>query len=59
MIKVNPLDEMIRDQKVTFIKMDLEGAEVEALKGSQRIIRECFAQAPDFLLCRICTARIL
>ncbi len=40
MIDVDRLDEMIPvDQRVTFIKMDLEGAEINAIKGAQRIIK--------------------
>ncbi len=39
-IFVAPLDDMVED-KVTFIKYDLEGAEVLALLGAKRIITEC------------------
>lgn len=39
-VKVNTLDEILKNQKVDFIKMDIEGAEVEALKGAKKIIRE-------------------
>lgn len=38
-VEVVPLDEDIAD-KVTFIKMDIEGAEQTALLGCERIIRE-------------------
>lgn len=38
-IPVTSLDAVI-DGKVTFIKMDIEGAEYEALKGAERLIRE-------------------
>lgn len=34
------LDEFLGDKKVDIIKMDIEGAEMEALKGSQNIIRK-------------------
>lgn len=34
------LDEELKDKKVTFIKMDIEGAEKEALLGAEKIIRE-------------------
>lgn len=34
------LDDMLKDKEVTFIKMDIEGAEVEALHGAAQIISE-------------------
>ncbi|MCM1211813.1 MAG: FkbM family methyltransferase [Blautia sp.] len=34
------LDDFIQEKKVTFIKMDIEGAELEAIKGAKRIIME-------------------
>ena len=39
-IKVMPLDKAIGEKRVTFIKMDIEGAEKQALKGSMSIIKE-------------------
>lgn len=33
------LDEFLKDQKVTFIKMDIEGAEFDALVGAKNIIQ--------------------
>lgn len=39
-IDVICLDEFLKNERVTFIKMDIEGAEYDALKGSARIIRE-------------------
>ena len=33
------LDDILRDKPITFIKMDIEGAEVSALKGAEHIIR--------------------
>lgn len=39
-IKAVSLDEFVGDRKVTFIKMDIEGAELEALKGAKKLIRE-------------------
>lgn len=34
------LDEFLQDERVTFIKMDIEGAELDALRGSARIIKK-------------------
>jgi FkbM family methyltransferase len=39
-VKVTTLDKELQDKKVTFIKMDIEGAEVEALKGAKNIIEK-------------------
>lgn len=36
------LDKFVYDSKPTFIKMDIEGAEIEALKGSRKIIEEYY-----------------
>jgi FkbM family methyltransferase len=38
-VEVAPLDELLWDAEPTFIKMDIEGAEYEALEGSREIIR--------------------
>lgn len=38
-IETVALDEIV-NEKVTFLKMDIEGAEIEALKGAKRIIKE-------------------
>lgn len=38
--KVISLDEALKDESITFIKMDVEGAEIEALKGAKKIIVE-------------------
>ena len=46
-VEVVPLDEDI-DDKVTFLKMDIEGAEQDALLGCSRIIRE---QKPNLAIC--------
>jgi FkbM family methyltransferase len=35
------LDDMLRDQWPTFLKMDIEGAEPDALRGASEVIRRC------------------
>lgn len=47
-IAVNTLDNVLNKKKVTFIKMDIEGAEQCALEGAKRIIRE---QQPLLAIC--------
>lgn len=39
-IQAVALDDFARDKTVTFIKMDIEGAELEALRGAKHIIME-------------------
>ena len=39
-VDVVPLDDVLSDEKITFIKMDIEGAEGEALEGAKKIIRK-------------------
>lgn len=34
------IDEFIKGRRITYIKMDIEGAEAEALRGAARVIRE-------------------
>ena len=46
--KVKKLDDVLGDREITFIKMDIEGAEVEALKGAQKIIEN---QKPKLAIC--------
>lgn len=55
-IEAVALDEIVFDRKPTFIKMDIEGSEQEALKGCKRIINEykpkmaiCIYHKPDDL----------
>ncbi|MCM1174197.1 MAG: FkbM family methyltransferase [Blautia sp.] len=55
-IEAAALDETVYDKKPTFIKMDIEGSEQEALKGCKRILREykpklaiCVYHRPDDL----------
>lgn len=47
-IPVDKLDDLINDGIVTFIKMDIEGSEYNALLGSERTIRE---QRPKLAIC--------
>lgn len=47
-VEVTSLDEELQGQKVTFIKMDVEGAELAALKGAEKIILE---QRPKLAIC--------
>lgn len=42
------LDDVLRDQLVTFIKMDIEGAEPQALAGAAEVIR---TQKPKLAIC--------
>lgn len=39
-VEAAALDDLLGDKKITFIKMDIEGAEIEALRGAQKIITE-------------------
>lgn len=39
-IDVVSIDEVLQGKKATFIKMDIEGAELEALKGAEKTIRK-------------------
>lgn len=47
-IEVRRLDDLLQDKKVTFIKMDIEGSELAALKGAEQIIRR---QKPKLAIC--------
>lgn len=38
-IHLASLDEIVRDEKVSFIKMDIEGSELQALQGAERTIK--------------------
>lgn len=47
-IAVRKLDDVLQDRKVTFIKMDIEGSELAALRGAEQIIRR---QKPKLAVC--------
>lgn len=46
--EIRKLDDILKEQKVTFIKMDIEGAETDALIGAQKIIK---SQKPKLAIC--------
>ncbi len=46
-IQVDTLDHMAKDIKVGYIKMDIEGAEMSALRGAQTVIRQ---NSPQMLI---------
>lgn len=47
-IDVKALDNLIECQSATYIKMDIEGAELEALKGAEKIIKK---KKPKLAIC--------
>ena len=47
-IEVTSIDETVKDEEVTFIKMDIEGSELMALKGAEKTIRRC---RPKLAIC--------
>lgn len=47
-VEVTSLDEELQGEKVSFIKMDVEGAEFAALRGAEKIILE---QRPKLAIC--------
>lgn len=47
-VPVVTLDEIVKDERVSFIKMDIEGSELEALQGACKVIQR------DKPMCAIC-----
>lgn len=47
-VKTVTLDSVIEDREDLYIKMDIEGAEIEALRGAERLIRNC---KPKLAIC--------
>lgn len=47
-VQARRMDDVLAGRKVTFIKMDIEGAELAALRGAEQIIRE---QRPKLAIC--------
>ena len=47
-VSVVRLDDVLKKQDISMIKMDIEGAEMDALLGAEKIIRE---QNPDLAIC--------
>lgn len=47
-VEVRRLDDLMEGRRVTFLKMDIEGSELAALRGAERIIRE---QRPKLAIC--------
>lgn len=47
-IEVRRLDDVLKGRKATFLKMDIEGSELAALRGAEHIIRE---QRPRLAIC--------
>lgn len=47
-VKVDALDNILSDKAVTFIKMDVEGAELASLKGAQKVIS---SNLPTLAIC--------
>lgn len=47
-IEATTIDEAVGDEEVTFIKMDIEGSELKALKDAEKTIRRC---RPKLAIC--------
>ena len=47
-INVDAMDSIIKDDKITFLKMDIEGSELKALHGARKIIQR---DKPKLAIC--------
>lgn len=47
-VKTVKIDDILKDEKITYIKMDVEGVELEALQGAENIIK---TQKPRLAIC--------
>ncbi len=47
-VPITKIDTIAKDEGITFIKMDIEGSELEALKGAQNVIINC---CPKLAIC--------
>lgn len=47
-LEIYPLDQLLENKEITLIKMDIEGMELQAIEGAERIIKE---QKPKLAIC--------
>lgn len=47
-IQIKKLDDFLPNEQITFLKMDIEGAEINALIGAQELIK---TQKPKLAIC--------
>ena len=48
--EVRKLDDVLKGERVTFIKMDIEGSELAALKGAANTLAICIYHSPQDML---------
>jgi FkbM family methyltransferase len=46
--KINTIDNVLKDEDISFIKMDIEGAEMSAIYGAEKTIKRC---KPKLAIC--------